>query len=506
MIVYDTGCTRTLSGLSQVPSYYWSVCKQFPRAKPIDYSTPSNPIVATKCARLPIKLWDMDSGRTIIHHIDVNLVDSDAPFLLSREDLHLDDTGSRPFLRISGRSGHSGPRFRLEERGNLLLLHDPFLTKAELDEVGPTSRPFTAHFVDGLDVFTCPAPVLDDGDWDIEHIIPPDVEDGIVNEDDDELDEVSQAYIAKSKISSSNLSLSQILTYHRILGHPGPNRLFLTLNKHDTWHVTRADCEEVCKSCKVCPRVKRIPSSKWGHEPRDDEEPSKILERISVDLMYLTYRNNGDKMYIMVVQDRYSNWVEIKFINSKIQEKVLEAYKLAWHNPHEFPTKSLTVDNGKEFFRLRAWLEEHGVKIDTTPPYHPQGNPKNERSHATLGQILRSVLMDLNLKHRRRDPVILKPLVENFLPWALNHTASPSLPGKSAPAELFSGQCLRHSGQHLCQVKRCVASHICHEIRSTLTRISQVWYSAVHSHIAMKRHGLSVRIIESENLPQGMST
>ena len=71
-----------------------------------------------------------------------------------------------------------------------------------------------------------------------------------------------------------------------------------------------------------------------------------------------------------------------------------------WETP-----KYLLTDNGREFDNqtLRKVLEEYGVKLVTTPPYHPQANPV-ERSNRTLKTMIAAFV---GADHRNWDAHIM---------------------------------------------------------------------------------------------------
>ena len=88
--------------------------------------------------------------------------------------------------------------------------------------------------------------------------------------------------------------------------------------------------------------------------------------------------------YLIVFQDLFTRWIEVKPIRAATGENVAKALEelilFRWKTPDY-----LLSDNGKEFDNavLRKLCSEYGVKHVFTPPYHPQANPV-ERSNRTL--------------------------------------------------------------------------------------------------------------------------
>ncbi|XP_043481361.1 uncharacterized protein K02A2.6-like [Leptopilina heterotoma] len=117
----------------------------------------------------------------------------------------------------------------------------------------------------------------------------------------------------------------------------------------------------------------------------------RIVERpwavVAADTMEFPPSKSKCK-YLVVFQDLFSRWIELKPLRSADGKSVTKAFEelilFRWETP-DF----LLTDNGKEYDNktLKDTLDEYGVKHITTPPYHPQANPI-ERSNRTLKTMI----------------------------------------------------------------------------------------------------------------------
>ena len=117
----------------------------------------------------------------------------------------------------------------------------------------------------------------------------------------------------------------------------------------------------------------------------------RIVERprsvAAADMMELPL-SKGQYKYILVFQDLFTRWIELKPLRKADGKAVAKALEelifFRWETPEYFLT-----DNGKEFDNqtLKEVLEESGVRHITTPPYHPQSNPV-ERSNRIIKTMI----------------------------------------------------------------------------------------------------------------------
>ena len=117
----------------------------------------------------------------------------------------------------------------------------------------------------------------------------------------------------------------------------------------------------------------------------------RIVERpwavVAADMMELPRSKNQFK-HILVFQDLFTRWVELKPLRTADAKAVSSAMEelilFRWETPDYFLT-----DNGKEFVNkhLDKVLLEYDIKHITTPPYHPQSDLV-ERTNRTLKTLI----------------------------------------------------------------------------------------------------------------------
>ena len=145
------------------------------------------------------------------------------------------------------------------------------------------------------------------------------------------------------------------------------------------------DVNNFVRACEQCQKYKVVQTE------AQRLMGSRIVERpwvvVAADLMEFPPSKSQMK-YLIVFQDLFTRWVELKPIRKADGKSVARALEklilFRWETP-----KYLLTDNMREFDNqtLRKVLEEYGVKHVITPPYHPQANPV-ERSNRTLKTMI----------------------------------------------------------------------------------------------------------------------
>ncbi|XP_051162146.1 uncharacterized protein K02A2.6-like [Leptopilina boulardi] len=137
--------------------------------------------------------------------------------------------------------------------------------------------------------------------------------------------------------------------------------------------------------------------------------------------------------YLVVFQDLFSRWVELKPLRSADGKSVTGAFEelilFQWETPN-----FLLTDNGKEFdlLYLKDAFQEYGMKHITTPPYHPQANPV-QRSNRTLKTMLSAFIRsdhrdwDLHVHEFRHAMNTATQATTKSSPAYLNYGRNPRL-------------------------------------------------------------------------------
>ena len=113
---------------------------------------------------------------------------------------------------------------------------------------------------------------------------------------------------------------------------------------------------------------------------------------VSVDLMEPKPRSDRGNTWILVMQDRYTKWVELRTLSKATSAAVAKALKeqviLRFGTP-----KSVVSDNGHQFLsrEFTQFLEEYKIEHRRTPPYTPQCNPV-ERTNKVIKTAINQYL------------------------------------------------------------------------------------------------------------------
>ena len=107
-------------------------------------------------------------------------------------------------------------------------------------------------------------------------------------------------------------------------------------------------------------------------------------EMVSVELMGPKPRSDRGNTWLLVMQDRYTKWVELRALSKATGAAVAWALKeqviLSFGTPREVVSENGRQFIGKEFSQL---LENYKVEHRRTPPYTPQCNSM-ERTNKVL--------------------------------------------------------------------------------------------------------------------------
>jgi len=180
-----------------------------------------------------------------------------------------------------------------------------------------------------------------------------------------------------------------------------------------------------CFGCAIAKgRITKPKSLPHDHPSR----ATKFGQRLSIDLIIGISTWN-----VLVSEDEASRFLRIKCQYGKRGSTTLESYRVSWEARHGNP-QLCRSDNGPEFADLHRYLNSVGCRKELTAPYSPESNGINEKSHDTIGSMLKAILFHSQLP---RTPVIVRIMLENHIENAYNHTVH-SFTGK-APVTVALG-------------------------------------------------------------------
>ncbi|KAG1663752.1 Retrovirus-related Pol polyprotein [Nymphon striatum] len=177
-------------------------------------------------------------------------------------------------------------------------------------------------------------------------------------------------------------------------GHLGRRKVLEKAKERFYWPNMTKDIEDYLKKCHVCAVCKDTPVSCAPLKPVDISR-FKPFQRLAMDIMgpIQPISENGNK-FILVCQDYYTKWVEIKALPSTeanamikfLLDDVFSRYGVC---------SELVTDQGTQFMsrEFQDFLCNLGIRHLKTSVYHPQSDLV-ERTNRTVINMIRSFIAD----------------------------------------------------------------------------------------------------------------
>ena len=144
--------------------------------------------------------------------------------------------------------------------------------------------------------------------------------------------------------------------------------------------------------------------------PRGNINSPGPWETVSIDIVGPLPVDGRSNRFIVTMMDVYSRYliaVPVKNHRAATFSRCLYCGSLFW------APRSIPSDHGTEFTSViwETLSQMLGAKIKLTAPYYPQGNAVIERSHRTLSNMLRTML----LEKKRREWSSLIPSIMLYM-------------------------------------------------------------------------------------------
>jgi transposase InsO family protein len=178
-------------------------------------------------------------------------------------------------------------------------------------------------------------------------------------------------------------------------GHMGSNKTRTRLQDCWYWLGMKQDVEKYCQSCPKCQSANPAHNRKPAPlEPMPSV--TRFNERVHIDLlgpMPATNENQG--VYLLVMVDAFSSWMECAAIPNKKAETVIKAFLDTWVSQHSY-CKQLHSDLGSEFKNLlfKDLSGKLGFQHSFSSVAHPQSNGQVERANRTIIGYIRKFITD----------------------------------------------------------------------------------------------------------------
>ena len=216
-------------------------------------------------------------------------------------------------------------------------------------------------------------------------------------------------FTLEGKIKVSEGKAEAVITEVHRQGHLGENKTWKAFNRKYSTPQGRRKCREVVRTCPECQLGKDY---KARHVPKGHINSPGPWETISMDVVGPQPVDGKSNRYIVTMMDVYSRYLIAPPVKnhrvSTVSRCLYESVVAYFGAP-----RSILSDRGAEFTGMvwESLTQLLGAKIKLIFPYSPQGNSVIERSHRTLSNMLRTIL----LEKKGRDWSSLLPSVMLYM-------------------------------------------------------------------------------------------
>lgn len=169
-------------------------------------------------------------------------------------------------------------------------------------------------------------------------------------------------------------------------GHLGISKSISRIAQRYYWPGMFRDIAKYVRSCLQCQRYKISQQQTPGKmQPSLNRQP---WETVSIDLVGPLPRSSKQNSFLVVMQDRFTKWVQCRPIRNATAKSISQALYEDVITRFGCP-KTVISDNGSQFTSgtFTDMLKELGIQHRLTPPYTPQANPV-ERANKTLKTMI----------------------------------------------------------------------------------------------------------------------
>ena len=206
--------------------------------------------------------------------------------------------------------------------------------------------------------------------------------------------------------------------WHQRLGHPGKQRLSLTVNKQLVSGINVSKMEEL-SFCEGCVEGK---IHRQSFQPVGEIRSTEKLQLVHSDVCGpMSTDSIGGRKYFVTFTDNYSR-CSVYFIKHKYEvfEKFKE-FETATTTSSGQRIRRLRTDNGGEYVskEFESYLKSRGIFHEFTVPHSPEQNGVAERMNRTLVESARSMLSHAGLpKSFWAEAIATAAYIRNRMPTA----------------------------------------------------------------------------------------
>ena len=216
-----------------------------------------------------------------------------------------------------------------------------------------------------------------------------------------------------------------IITEVHRQGHLGKHKTWKAFNRKYYTPLGKQRCREVVRTCPECQLGKDY---KARHIFKGHINSPGPWETISIDIVGPLPVDGKSNRYIVTMMDVYSRYliaIPVRNHRASTVSGCLYESVVAYFGA----IRSILSDQGSEFTGMiwESLIQMLRAKIKLIAPYYPQGNAVIERSHRTLSNMLRTML----LEKRGRDWSSLLPSVMLYMNSMIQVSACEILLGRN---------------------------------------------------------------------------
>ena len=199
-------------------------------------------------------------------------------------------------------------------------------------------------------------------------------------------------FTLKGKIQVPEEEAEAVIKEVHRQGHLGENKTWKAFNRKYSTPQGRQKCREVVRTCPECQLGKDY---KAQHGPKGHINSPGPWETVSIDIVGPLPVDGKSHRYIVTMMDVYSRYLTATPVKN---HKASTVSRCLYESVVEYfgAPRSILSDRGTEFTGMiwESLAQLLGAKIKLTSPYYPQGNSVIERSHRTLSNMLRTMLLE----------------------------------------------------------------------------------------------------------------
>ena len=217
------------------------------------------------------------------------------------------------------------------------------------------------------------------------------------------------AFTIEGKIQVPEEKVEAIITEVHRQGHLGEHKTWKAFNRKYYTPQGKQKCREVVRTCPECQLGKDY---KARHVPKGEISSPGPWETVSIDIVGSLPVDGRSNRFIVTIMDVYSRYliaIPVRNHRASTVSRCLYKSVVAYFGT----PRSILSDRGTEFTSVvwESLTQMLGAKIKLTAPYYPQGNSVIERSHRTLSNMLRTML----LEKKRREWSSLLPSIMLYM-------------------------------------------------------------------------------------------